>query len=37
MRRHDAPTWALTVRSLVHKRHQLNIIDGDVWTFDTPF
>jgi hypothetical protein len=27
----------LTVRSFVRKRHQLQIVDRDVWTFDTPF
>jgi hypothetical protein len=33
----DVPFWALSVRSLVRKRHRLEIVNGDVWTFDTPF
>lgn len=37
MRRNDTLVWALTVRSIVRKRHQLAITDGDTWTFDTPF
>ena len=37
MRREGAPVWVLTVRSVVRKRHRLQIVDGDVWTFDTPF
>jgi hypothetical protein len=37
MRRNDAPKWAVTVRSFARKRHQLNIVDSDLWTFDTPF
>ena len=37
MRRDGAAVWVLTVRSLVRKRHRLEIVGGDVWTFDTPF
>jgi hypothetical protein len=37
MRREGTPVWVLTVRSFVRKRHRLEIIDGDVWTFDMPF
>jgi hypothetical protein len=37
MRRDGASVWVLTVCSLVRKRHRLQIVGGDVWTFDTPF
>jgi hypothetical protein len=37
MRREGTPVWVLTVRSFVRKRHRVQIVDGDVWTFDTPF
>lgn len=37
MRREGTTAWVLTVRSFVRKRHRLQIVDGDVWTFDTPF
>jgi hypothetical protein len=37
MRRKGATVWVLTVRSFVRTRHRLQIVDGDVWTFDTPF
>jgi hypothetical protein len=37
MRREGTPVWVLTVRSFVRKRHRLQIVEGDVWTFDTPF
>jgi hypothetical protein len=37
MRREGTPVWVLTVRSFVRKRHRLQIVGGDVWTFDTPF
>ncbi len=36
MRRSGAPIWVLSVRSLVRKRHRLELA-GDRWTFDTPF
>jgi len=37
LRREGAVVWALTVRSLVRKRHRLEAADGVAWTFDTPF
>jgi hypothetical protein len=29
--------WTLSVRSVVRKRHVLELANGDLWTFDTPF
>ena len=37
LRRNDTAIWSLTVRSLVRKRHEFQMIGGDAWTFDTPF
>ena len=37
MRRDEKPVWILSVRSVVRKRHQLLLADGEAWTFDTPF
>jgi hypothetical protein len=37
LRRDEVPVWVSTVRSVVRKRHRLQVIDGQVWTFDTPF
>jgi hypothetical protein len=37
MRRNGEPVWTLSVRSIVRKRHALQLANGDSWTFDTPF
>jgi hypothetical protein len=37
MRRNGQLVWTLSVRSLVRKRHVLELAHGDTWTFDTPF
>jgi hypothetical protein len=37
MLREGGLVWTLAVRSLVRKRHVLQLADGDRWTFDTPF
>ncbi len=37
MRRNGEPVWILSVRSIVRKRHALELAHGDSWTFDTPF
>lgn len=37
MRRDENPVWTLSIRSMVRKRHQLRLTDGETWTFDTPF
>ena len=37
MRREGTAIWVLTVQSFVRKRHQLQIVEGNNWTFDTPF
>ncbi len=37
MRRNGNLVWALSVRSIVRKRHALVMADGDNWAFDTPF
>ena len=37
LRQNDTAIWKLTLWSIVRKRHQLQMIGGDVWTFDTPF
>jgi hypothetical protein len=37
MRGNDDLVWLLSVRSIVRKRHVLELASGDSWTFDTPF
>jgi hypothetical protein len=37
MRRNGELVWKLSVRSIVRKRHVLELSNGDSWTFDTPF
>jgi len=37
MRQNGNPTWVLSVRSIVRKRHSLEPSVGEAWTFDTPF
>ena len=37
MRRNENPVWTSSVRSVVRKRHRLRLVDGETWTFDTPF
>lgn len=37
MRRNGSAVWTSTVRSVVRKRHRLQMADGELWTFDTPF
>ena len=37
MRRNGDLVWRLSVRSIVRKRHVLELTNGDSWTFDTPF
>jgi hypothetical protein len=37
MRRSGEPVWTMSVRSIVRKRHALELTNGDSWTFDTPF
>jgi hypothetical protein len=37
MRRDGRLVWMLSVRSLVRRRHALELAHGDPWTFDTPF
>jgi hypothetical protein len=37
MRRNREMVWKLSVRSIVRKRHALELANGDSWTFDTPF
>jgi hypothetical protein len=37
MRRDGELLWTLSVRSIVRKRHVLELAHGDSWTFDTPF
>ena len=37
MRRNGNVVWALSVRSIVRKRHALVTADGVKWAFDTPF
>ena len=37
MRRNGELVWKLSVRSIVRKRHVLELANGDSWTFDTPF
>jgi len=37
MRRNGEAVWKLSVRSIVRKRHALELANGDSWTFDTPF
>jgi hypothetical protein len=37
MRRNGETVWRLSVRSIVRKRHVLEVAHGDSWTFDTPF
>jgi len=37
MRRNENPVWVLSLRSMVRKRHQLQLAEGETWTFDTPF
>jgi hypothetical protein len=37
MHRNGQPVWKLSVRSIVRKRHVLELANGDPWTFDTPF
>ena len=37
MRRSGTPVWVLSVRSIVRKRHILELAGGETWTFDTPF
>lgn len=35
--REESVPWVLSVRSMLRKRHRLEVTGGDVWTFDTPF
>ncbi|WP_197447031.1 hypothetical protein [Tautonia plasticadhaerens] len=37
MRRDSGPVWTLSVRSLLRKRHALELAGGEAWVFDTPF
>ena len=37
MRRDNTVVWTSTVRSLVRKRHSLQLAGGEIWTIDTPF
>lgn len=37
MRKDGALVWTLSARSLVRKRHVLELAGGDRWMFDTPF
>ena len=37
MWRDENRVWSLSVRSVVRKRHNLRLTDGETWTFDTPF
>jgi hypothetical protein len=37
MRRSGELLWTLSVRSIVRKRHALELAHGDSWTIDTPF
>jgi hypothetical protein len=37
MRRNGEPVWMLSVRSIVRKRHVLELAHDHSWTFDTPF
>ena len=37
MHRNGELVWMLSVRSVVRKRHRLELPNGDSWTFDTPF
>jgi hypothetical protein len=37
MHRNGEAVWVLSVRSIVRKRHALELANGDSWTFDTPF
>jgi hypothetical protein len=37
MRRNGEMVWMLSVRSIVRRRHSLELANGDSWTFDTPF
>jgi hypothetical protein len=37
MRRNGDPVWVLSVRSIVRKRHTLEPVAGEMWTFHTPF
>ena len=37
MCRNGELVWKLSVRSIVRKRHVLELANGDSWTFDTPF
>jgi hypothetical protein len=37
MRRNGDLVWMLSVRSILRKRHDLKLANGDSWTFDTPF
>ena len=37
MHRNGELVWKLSVRSIVRKRHVLELANGDPWTFDTPF
>jgi hypothetical protein len=36
MRRNENPVWILSIRSVVRKRHRLQLTEGETWTFDTP-
>jgi len=37
MCRKESVTWALSVRSMLRKCHRLEIANGEVWAFETPF
>ncbi len=37
MRRDGEPVWTMSVRSIVRKRHTLELANGDSWMLDTPF
>jgi hypothetical protein len=37
LRRDGVVVWTLQVRSLVRRRHRLEMAGGDAWMFDTPF
>lgn len=37
MYRNGKPAWKLSVRSILRKRHALELANGDLWTFETPF
>ncbi|WP_165223273.1 hypothetical protein [Aquisphaera insulae] len=37
MRRGDEVVWTLAIRSILLRRHALDIAGGESWTFETPF